>query len=62
MIMTIQHRQNARDRQAARHDEPINLKVELEIHHLLSHPWQRMIEIQELQIDLLNELRSRAKN
>ena len=42
----------------------INLRAELEIRqlhekidHLLSHQWERMIEIQELQLDLLNELR-----
>lgn len=69
IIMMSQNRQEAKDRLRARNDYQINLKAELEIRHLhekmdhlLSHQWERMIEIQEVQIDLLNELRSRAKN
>lgn len=64
VIMMSQNRQEAKDRLRARNDYQINLKAELEIRqlhekidHLLSHQWERMIEIQEVQLDLLNELR-----
>jgi uncharacterized membrane protein len=43
----------------------VNLKAELEIRHLndkidhlLSHQWERLVEIQQIQIDLLSELTS----
>jgi uncharacterized membrane protein len=42
----------------------VNLKAELEIRHLhqkidhlLSHQWERLIEIQEIQMELINETR-----
>ncbi|MBI2277349.1 MAG: DUF1003 domain-containing protein [Dechloromonas sp.] len=64
VIMMSQNRQEAKDRLRARNDYQVNLKAELEIRqlhekidHLLSHQWERMIEIQEVQLDLLNELR-----
>jgi uncharacterized membrane protein len=41
----------------------VNLKAELEIRHLhdkidhlLSHQWDRLAQIQEIQLDLLSEL------
>jgi uncharacterized membrane protein len=41
----------------------VNLKAELEIRqlhekldHLLSHQWERLVQIQEVQLDLLTEL------
>ena len=44
-------------------DYQINLKAELEIRHLhdkldhlLSHQWQRLAEMQEIQLDLLSEM------
>ena len=64
VIMMSQNRQEAKDRLRDRNDYQVNLKAELEIRqlhekidHLLSHQWERMIEIQEVQLDLLNELR-----
>lgn len=64
VIMMSQNRQEAKDRLRARNDYQVNLKAELEIRHLhekidhlLSHQWERMIDIQEVQLDLLNELR-----
>ena len=64
VIMMSQNRQETKDRLRARNDYQVNLKAELEIRqlhekvdHLLSHQWERMIEIQEVQLDLLNELR-----
>jgi uncharacterized membrane protein len=45
------------------HDYRVNLKAELEIRqlhekmdHLLLHQWERLAEIQQVQIDLLNEV------
>ena len=68
VIMMSQNRQEAKDRLRARNDYQVNLKAELEIRqlhekidHLLSHQWERMIEIQEVQLDLLNELRRPGK-
>jgi uncharacterized membrane protein len=65
LIMMSQNRQESRDRLRATHDYQINLKAELEIRHLnqkidhvLSHQWQRLIEIQEIQMELIDEVRS----
>jgi len=48
------------------HDYRVNLKAEFEIRslhekidHMLVHQWQRLMEIQQVQTDLLSELRSR---
>ncbi len=64
VIMMSQNRQEAKDRLRAEHDYRVNLKAELEIRnlhekvdHLLVHQWQRMMEIQDVQMDLLAELR-----
>jgi uncharacterized membrane protein len=66
VIMMSQNRQEARDRLHARRDYQVNLKAELEIRHLhqkidhlLSHQWERLVEIQEIQMELINEVRSR---
>jgi uncharacterized membrane protein len=66
LIMMSQNRQEARDRLRSLHDYQVNLKAELEIRqlhqkidHLLSHQWDRLLEIQEIQIELINELRSK---
>ena len=63
IIMMSQNRQEAKDRVRGQHDYQINLKAELEIRHLhekmdhlLSRQWERLIEIQQLQLDLLTEL------
>ncbi len=63
--MMSQNRQEARDRLNARHDYQINLKAELEIRHLhhkldhlLSHQWEKLVEIQEIQMELINEIRN----
>jgi uncharacterized membrane protein len=64
VIMMSQNRQESRDRLRALHDYQVNLKAELEIRHLhqkmdhlLSHQWERLVEIQEIQMELINELR-----
>lgn len=63
VIMMSQNRVEAKDRLRSQHDYRVNLKAELEIRqlhdkidHLLSHQWERLIEIQQIQIDLLSEL------
>ena len=68
IIMMSQNRQEAKDRLRASHDYQINLKAELEIRqlhqkldHLLSRQWERLVEIQEVQIELLNEMQGPRK-
>ncbi len=63
IIMMSQNRQEAKDRLRSEHDYQVNLKAELEIRHLnekmdhlLSHQWDRLAQIQEIQLDLLAEL------
>jgi uncharacterized membrane protein len=63
VIMMSQNRQEAKDRLRSQHDYQINLKAELEIRHLhdkldhlLSHQWDRLVQIQELQLDLLSAI------
>ncbi len=65
IIMMSQNRQEAKDRARATHDYQVNLKAELEIRqvhqkldHLLSHQWERLVEIQEVQLELLTELQA----
>lgn len=64
IIMMSQNRQEAKDRIRAAHDYQINLKAELEIRHLhqkidhlLSSQWEHLVEIQELQLELMEEIR-----
>ena len=66
IIMMSQNRQEAKDRVRSQHDYQVNLKAELEIRylhekidHLLSHQWDRLVQIQELQLELLSELGAR---
>jgi uncharacterized membrane protein len=68
VIMMSQNRQEAKDRARSQHDYRVNLKAELEIRqlhekvdHLLRHQWERLVEIQQIQIDLLEELRQRKE-
>ncbi len=62
-----QNRKEERDRLRSQHDYRVNLKAELEIRHLndkidhmLSRQWERLAEIQEVQVELLADL-SRAR-
>lgn len=68
IIMMSQNRQEAKDRLRSQHDYQINLKAELEIRHLhekldhlLSHQWERLVQIQEVQLQLLSDLDARRK-
>ena len=61
-----QNRRAIRDRMEADEDFKVNLKAELEvaalhekIDHLLFVQWERMVEIQQPQLDLLDELAQR---
>lgn len=63
IIMMSQNRQESKDRMRSEHDYRINLKSELEIRilnekidHLLAHQWHRLIDIQEIQVDIMEEL------
>jgi uncharacterized membrane protein len=63
VIMMSQNRSEARDRLRGENDYKINLKAELEIRHLhekidhlLRKQYNRLFEIQQIQIELLEEL------
>jgi uncharacterized membrane protein len=69
VIMMSQNRQEAKDRLRSEHDYRVNLKAELEIRHLhekvdhlLSRQWERLAEIQQIQIELLAEVAALKKN
>ena len=66
IIMMSQNRQEAKDRLRAEHDYQVNLKAEMEIRHLhekmdhlLSYQWQRLLEIQEIQTEMMEEIARR---
>ncbi|MGY3055297.1 putative membrane protein [Pedobacter sp. UYEF25] len=68
IIMMSQNRQEQKDRQRGEHDYKINLKAELEIKllsekmdHLLIHQNKKLLEIQELQTDYLEDLMKELK-
>lgn len=68
IIMMSQNRQEQKDRQRSEHDYKINLKAELEIKllsekidHLLVHQNKKLMEIQEVQIDYLEDLLKEIK-
>lgn len=63
IIMMSQNRQEQKDRMRGEHDYKINLKAELEIKllgekmdHLLIHQNRKLLEIQEVQTDYLEDL------
>ena len=63
VIMMSQNRQEARDRLRSQNDYQVNLKAELEIRQLhekidplLSRQWERLVDIQQIQIELMNEM------
>ena len=68
VIMMSQKRLEAKDRLRSQNDYRVNLKAELEIRqlhekmdHLISRQWQRLAEIQQLQIDLMEEMGRRKR-
>jgi uncharacterized membrane protein len=63
VIIMSQNRQEARDRLRAEHDYQVNLKAELEIQHLhekmdhlLLRQGQRLMEMQKIQVELMEEI------
>jgi len=68
IIMMSQNRQEQKDRKRGEHDYKINLKAELEIKllsekidHLLVHQNRKLLEIQEVQTDYLEDLMKEIK-
>jgi uncharacterized membrane protein len=66
--MMSQNRQETKDRARSVHDYQVNLKAELEIKqlndkvdHLLMQQGQKMLEIQQIQIELMEEISERMK-
>ncbi len=65
VIMMSQNRQEARDRLRSQSDYRVNLKAELEIRqlhekldHLISRQWDRLMEIQAIQTEIMSEISS----
>jgi len=63
VIMMSQNRQESKDRARAENDYQVNLKAELEIRllasridHLLHHQWKKLLEVQQIQVDLIEQL------
>ena len=61
--MMSQKRQEAKDRLRSENDYRVNLKAELEIRHLhekidhmLTRQWERLAEMQQIQIEIMQEL------
>lgn len=68
IIMMSQNRQEQKDRQRGEQDYKVNLKAELEIKllsekidHLLVHQNKKLLEIQEVQTDYLEDLMTELK-
>lgn len=67
LIMMSQNRQETLDRKRSEHDYRVNLKAELEIQELhekldnyLRHQWDRLLQIQQTQIEMIQALRTEA--
>jgi len=68
VILMSQNRQSQRDRERALSDYRINLKAELEVRlisekidRLQMHQWQRLMEIQRIQTELIEQLARRQE-
>ena len=66
VIMMSQRRQETKDRLRAENDYRVNLKAELEIRqlhekidHQLAKQWEKLVELQQIQIELLEDRISR---
>jgi uncharacterized membrane protein len=69
IIMMSQNRQEARDRLRAENDYQVNLKAEIEIRvlsekvdQLLHNQWARLLEIQQMQTEMLEDLAEKSKH
>jgi uncharacterized membrane protein len=68
VIMMSQNRLETKDRLRSTNDYGINLKAEVEIRQLnakldqmMNHQWQRLMEIQQIQMELMEELMLKKK-
>ena len=68
IIMMSQNRQEAKDRLRSENDYRVNLKAELEIRHLhekidhiLTQQWERLAEIQQIQLEMMQEQMPRKR-
>lgn len=68
IIMMSQNRQEDKDRRRSEHDYKVNLKAEIEIRllhekldHLMVHQNKRLLEIQQLQSDYLEDILQQVK-
>lgn len=68
VIMMSQNRMEARDRMRAETDFNINMKAEIEIKimhekldHLVNNQWEKLLEIQQKQLELMEELKNASK-
>lgn len=69
IIMMSQNRQEQKDRERSEHDYKINLKAELEIKllsekidHMIVHQNKKLLEIQEIQTDYLEDLMKKSNH
>jgi uncharacterized membrane protein len=69
IIMMSQNRQEKKDRLRSENDYKVNLKSEIEIRtlhekvdHLLLDQWSKMMRIQEIQIEILEEIRGKINS
>ena len=68
VIMMSQNRQEEKDRERARKDYMINLKSEMEIRllnekidHLIINQQEKLMEIQQIQVDMMNDILDRIE-
>ncbi|MEJ2432491.1 MAG: DUF1003 domain-containing protein [Pseudolabrys sp.] len=68
IIMMSQNRQEAKDRLRSENDFRVNLKAELEIRHLhekidhlLNRQWERLAEIQQIQLEIMQDMGRRKR-
>jgi uncharacterized membrane protein len=66
VILMSQNRQEVKDRLRAENDYRVNLKAELEIRHLhekidhlINRQWERLAEIQEIQLEIMQDIAGR---
>ena len=68
IIMMSQKRQETKDRMRSENDYRVNLKAELEIRHLhekmdhlINRQWERLAEIQQIQLEIMQDLSRRKR-
>ncbi len=68
IIMMSQKRQETKDRMRGENDYRVNLKAELEIRHLhekmdhlINRQWERLAEIQQIQLEIMQDLSRRKR-